>query len=131
VGALVGPGQLGTYLQQPVRADSEDVAIAVAEGWLYGACTALASWPPDPVPPDLRAWCLELAGIAYTNPEGLATRTVGDDTHMWILSRRAEILKAATIRYGGARPQGSFPEALDWPDGPHIPATWSTVTANE
>lgn len=124
MGALVGPGQLATYLQMPVRADSEDMAIRVAEGWLRGACTALASWP-TPVPDDLWSWAIELAAMVYTNPEGLATRTVNEDTHMWIISRRAEILKAAGSRYGGAQPQGSFPLALDWPDGPCIPTAWS------
>lgn len=123
MGALVGPGQLGTYLQLPTRADSEAMAIAVAEGWLAGACTSLPTWP-DPPPPGLWAWAIELAAMVYSNPEGLATRTVGVDTHMWIISRRAEILKAARSRYGGAQPQGSFPLALDWPDPPRVPAGW-------
>lgn len=122
MGALVGPGQLATYLQQPVRADSEEVAIRVAEGSLKGVCTTLAEWP-QPVPDDLWAWAIELAAMTYSNPEGLATRTVNEDTRNWILSRRAEILSAARARYGGAIPMGGFPIALDWPDAPRVPTT--------
>jgi hypothetical protein len=131
VGALVGPGQLSTYLQLPTREDSEDMAIRVAEGWLRGKCTQLTAWPPSPVPDDLWAWAIELAAMVYSNPEGLATRTVNEDTHGWIISRRAEILAAAAQRYGGAAPQGSFPDSLDWPDGPYIPAAWSAVTRHD
>ena len=114
MGRLVGAGELATYLQRPLRSDVETMAIRVAEEWLRSACTSLTDWP-DPVPEDLWAWALELAGIAYSNPEGLATRTAGDDTQGWVIARKQEILDAAQERYGGAQPVGHFPPAPCWP----------------
>lgn len=103
-------GELAVWLQRPVRTDVERTAIRVAEGWLVGT-TSLAAWP-DPAPEDLRAWALELAGIAADNPRGLATRTVEDDTAGWVVTRRAEILAAAARRYGGGpAPTHCFPPA--------------------
>lgn len=125
MGQLVGPGQLAVYLQQPTRADAEEIAIRVAEGWLRSVTPSLTSWPQPP-PEDLWAAALELAGIAYSNPQGLITRTVGDDTQGWAITRRQQVLDAVKEKYGGAQPQGSFPVALCWPDPPRL--TWGDTS---
>jgi hypothetical protein len=108
--------QLEDALQQgPLVAASATVARRVAYGWLRSA-TKLADWP-DPVPDDLFAWGLELAGLFYNNPEGLASDTTGATSTTWDRARRAAILDAARSAYGGQNAGGvplfSFPEP-DW-----------------
>jgi len=118
VADLVAAGELAVFLRRPVRADTELVAIAMADGWLRGACSGLSDWP-DPGSPDwavLRAWALELTTIAYSNPESLTTSTAGDETQVWDARlRRREILDAATRKYGGVAPAYEFPPAPCWP----------------
>ncbi|BEL07833.1 hypothetical protein Q0Z83_060240 [Actinoplanes sichuanensis] len=117
---------LASYLQ---RADL-DVETAVrarriASGKLRSA-TRLAAWP-DPVPDDLWTWAVELAGLAYNNPELLATETTGAVSSTWERGRQAEILAAARETYGGpggipaGGPLFSFPEP-DW--------RWSSTNPN-
>lgn len=108
------PEQLRAYMQRSsVVIDSAQLAVRVAEGWLRSA-TRLAAWP-DPLPEDLFAWCLELSALAYANPEGLSSRTVGDDTAQYAAARKAEILEIAARRYGTGRPTFSFPAPVRWP----------------
>lgn len=84
-----------------------------ASGWLANA-TRLTPWPPDPVPDDIWAWAIELAGIAFRNPTGVSSESIDDYSRGDDAVRRAEILKAATAAYGGTSlPQYSFPEP-DW-----------------
>lgn len=110
---LVTAGQLRTYLRCEVDEPGAELAIRVASGWLASAVPG--HWP-DPVPEDLWAWALELASIAYTNPEGLSTRTVDSVTDAWTTTRRAEILAAAARRYGAAGgPLFAFPAPQPWP----------------
>ncbi|MGH3693240.1 MAG: hypothetical protein ACRDRX_04440 [Pseudonocardiaceae bacterium] len=123
MGALVAPGELAAYLQHPVRADTEEIAIRVAEGWLTSVTATIQPWPQPP-PEDLWAWALELASIAYSNPQGLHQRTTDEDTREWSAGRREQILNAARSKYGGgSQPSGtdSFPPALCWPDPPRVP----------
>lgn len=122
--ALVTSTDLGLYLQRPVQADSATMAIRVAESWLHGVIPD-SSWPEGTPPEDLWGWALELASIAYANPESLTVRTVGAITNQWGgtsgASRRQQILDAAAARYGGGRaPQYSFPLPLPWPDPPRV-----------
>ena len=115
---LVQPGELAVYLQHSVRIDTESMAIRVAEGWLRSVTTTLDDWP-QPAPEDLWAWALELASIAYNNPQGLISRTTDEDTRAWALERKQQILDAAERKYGGARASGAgtFPAApAGWPD---------------
>lgn len=123
MGQLVGPGQLELYLQHPTRPETEEIAIRVAEGWLRSVTTSLTDWPQPP-PEDLWAWALELASIAYSNPQGLVSRTTDEDTRGWVVERRQQILDAARQKYsGGSAPSGtgSFPPAPCWPDPPRVP----------
>lgn len=119
MGQLVQTGELEVYLQHAVRPDSEAIAVRVAEGWLRSVTTTLVDWPQPP-PDDLWAWALELASIAYNNPQGLISRTTDEDTRAFQLSRRKEILDAAGTKYGAvsATGVGNFPAApaAGWPD---------------
>ena len=105
---------LPSWLQVP-SVDTE-TAIRVrryASGWLKNA-TQLTPWPPDPVPDDIWAWAIELAGIAFRNPAGYNSASVDDYSHGDDGPRRAAILAEAKATYGGVSlPQFSFP-APDW-----------------
>ncbi|GAA2516698.1 hypothetical protein [Winogradskya humida] len=117
---LFEPDQLQDALQQgPLNEPSVLIARRVASGWLRAA-TELAEWP-DPTPDDLFGWALELAGLFYNNPEGLASDTVGGTSAAWDRQRRAEILGAARAAYanvagGRGGPVGAFPAPLPGPD---------------
>jgi hypothetical protein len=84
-----------------------------ASGWLQDA-TGYTEWP-DPVPDRLWAWGIELAAIAYRNPDATASETIDDYTRQQDRSRRREILDTARAAYNtaGRVPQYSFPEP-DW-----------------
>ena len=85
------------------------------------SATGLSSWP-DPIPDDLWAWAIELAGIAYRNPTALNSETVSDYTYSQDRAAKEAILAAAKTKYGGASsPQYSFPE-WDW--------TWTSTTVS-
>lgn len=95
-------------------------AVQLATSWLRGSVSAAV----DEYPPreDLAAWALELAAMAYSNPEGLTSHTTADVTRVWSGSRRTEILAAAASAYpgtagsgGGQAPRGSFPAPAPWP----------------
>lgn len=108
---LVQPGELAALLRTTVDPDAETIAIRMAQGWLQDA-TSLEVWP-DPVPPRLWSWAIELTAQAYENPTGLDTDTTGDNTLVYARARRGEILAAASRAYAGAatQPQGCFPPA--------------------
>jgi hypothetical protein len=104
--------EFASYLQQDVDTSSATVARRVASGWLKSA-TGLSDWTA-PVDDQLFGWGLELAAIAFRNPDGASSESIDDHTVQWDRARRADILKAATTAYSGAaQPQYSFPEA-DW-----------------
>lgn len=109
---------LPSWLQVPdVDLETATRVRRYASGWLQSA-TRLAAWP-TPVPDDLWAWGIELAAIAYRNPDGLSSETIDDYTRTVDRARRAEILAAASASYGGtSAPRYSFP-APDW--------SWTTV----
>lgn len=104
---------LPSWLQVP--SVDEETAIRVrryANGWLMSA-TGMSAWP-DPIPDDLWAWAIELAGIAFRNPAGMSREAVDDYQGQFDTARRAEILEQARCAYGGAGlPRYSFP-AWDW-----------------
>lgn len=111
---LVSSDELADHMQRPVDAASAFSAIRVAEGWLRGA-TRLSEWP-DPVPDDLWAWAVELAAIAYDNPTGLVSQTIGSESYSWAMARKSEITVAARQRYGASdAPVYAFPPAVPWP----------------
>jgi hypothetical protein len=104
---------LPSWLQVP-QVDTETATRVrrYASGWLMTA-TKITSWP-SPVPDDLWAWGIELAGIAFRNPSAASSESVDDYSVSYDRARRKEILDAAALAYGGASaPQYSFPE-WDW-----------------
>lgn len=113
---------LPSWLQVP-EVDTE-TAIRVrrsASGWLSSA-TGLSAWP-DPVPDDLWTWGLELAAIAFRNPDAVLSESIDDAQALFDRQRRAQILAAAKASYGAAgSPLFSFPEP-DW--------HWEAVTVTE
>jgi len=101
-----------SYLQQDVDTSSATVARRVASGWLKSA-TGLADWAV-PVDDQLFGWGLELAAIAFRNPDGAASESIDDHNVSWDASRRADILAVAKAAYTGAgSPRFSFPQP-DW-----------------
>jgi hypothetical protein len=105
--------EFASYLQQDVDTSSATVARRVANGWLLSA-TGLSDWTV-PVADMLFGWGLELAAIAFRNPDGVSSEGVDDHNVTWDRLRRAEILKAAANSpFGSAgTPVYSFPDA-DW-----------------
>lgn len=104
--------EFAAYLQQDVDTSSATVARRVASGWLLDA-TGLTDWTP-PISDTLFGWAIELAAIAWRNPDGAASESVDDHSVTFDLKRRADILKAAQAQYGtGDTPQYSFPDP-DW-----------------
>lgn len=114
--ALFARSDLAAFLQQDVDNATTDVMLRVASGWLMSV-TSPGTWTPDwpnPVPDNLFGWALELAGIAYRNPDGTATESIDDYSRSADRARRAEILKQAASVFGGSSgPQYSFPD-VDW-----------------
>jgi hypothetical protein len=112
---------LPSWLQVPeVDTETATRVRRYASGWLMSA-TRLTSWP-TPVPDDLWAWGIELAAIAFRNPDGVQQETVDDYTVQTDRMRRREILTAAKAAYGAAGgPVFSFPEP-DW--------SWTTVATS-
>lgn len=88
---------LAAFLQQDLDSATAERCRRVAAGWLRSA-TNLSTWP-DPVPDDLWAWAVELAALAYGNPGGWASETIGGISISWAKGRREEILAAAAARY--------------------------------
>lgn len=104
--------EFASYMQQDVDTSSATVARRVASGWLKSA-TGLSDWS-SPVDDQLFGWGLELAAIAFRNPDGAASESVDDHQVTWDRSRRRDILEAARIAYSTAgAPSYSFPDA-DW-----------------
>jgi hypothetical protein len=105
---------LPSWLQVPeVDTETATRVRRYASGWLKDA-TKLTVWPPEPVPDDIWAWAIELAGIAFRNPDAATSEAIDDHNVSWDRGRRAEILAAARLAYSGAGvPLYSFPEP-DW-----------------
>lgn len=113
---------LPSWLQEPeVDTETATRVRRYASGWLSHA-TGLTTWP-DPVTDDLWAWAIELAAIAWRNPDGADSEQIDDYQRRQDRARRAEILAAARAAYNTAsgQPQYAFPEP-DW--------HWTTVPAS-
>jgi len=103
--------EFASYVQQDVDTSSATVARRVASGWLMSA-TGLTAF--DVVDDRLFGWALELAAIAFRNPDGAAAESTDDHNVTWDRQRRKDILTEVRTSYGtSGQPQYSFPEA-DW-----------------
>jgi hypothetical protein len=115
---------LPSWLQVPsVDTETATRVRRAASGWLMGA-TRLTTWP-DPVPDDLWAWAVELAAIAYRNPDGATNESIDDHTVGWDRQRRIDILAAARTAYSSGTttaPLYEFPDAdWHWTSVPFLP----------
>lgn len=120
--------QLGNWLMYPSGANAARTLLVeqVVTGWLLDTTELDAL--PDPLPPQLFAWALELGGIAYENPTTMTTDQTVDQTSSWATTRRGEILDAARAwarrqpdnptsgSAAGALPSGEFPPPQCYPD---------------
>lgn len=115
---LFAATELSGWLRQPVDDASAVIVESVVWGWLKPVLKI--SERPDPVSEELKAWALELGGIAYSNPEGLAAYALESERSTYSDTRIDTILRR--VAGGGApsstdgAPQGSFPPAPEWPD---------------
>ena len=125
---FITPQRLTTFLRypasDPVTQDSADLAEEVALGWLSGV-TQVEDWQSHTEDPVVKAWVLELAGIAYENPTSMTQDQAGEVQSAWQRDRRSQILDAAAAwaaRKGlladttATLSRGSFPPAQPWPD---------------
>lgn len=92
----------------------------VVDGWLSDA-TELDEWPL-PLPKQIKAWAIELGGIAFENPTSMENDSAGDVSSKW-RDRREQILRAAhawgvrrrrDAQQQAATPRGCFPPADDF-----------------
>lgn len=117
---LVNTEDLRVYLQidaEDYLLDTAEIAVQLADGWLESVTPFVLAWP-SPRRNDLWAWALELAGMAYDNPEGMSLHTTGGTTSGWMQGRRQEILAAAKRKYPLGGPQYQFPDPPSpLPDG--------------
>ncbi|MBD3781696.1 MAG: hypothetical protein IE926_01890 [Micrococcales bacterium] len=114
--------KLGDWLGYEVNESQAKAVLEVVEGWICGA-TGWLDIPAEPAKP-LRAWALELGGIAYENP----TSQTDDQTDLVRSSwrdRRTQILAEVRVwaqsngsAAGGGPPSptGRFPAACPYPD---------------
>jgi hypothetical protein len=122
VPVLFTASELSEYLGRVVSAGEAAIAERVAAGWLAEA-TGVAVWP-DPPPPQVFSWAIELAALAHDNPSALASRTVDGITDSYSRERWGQIMTAArgssvaTGLAAAAGPVGSFPQPVEWPDPP-------------
>lgn len=105
---------LPSWLQVPaVDTETATRVRRWASGWLSTATGITTPWP-NPVPDNLWAWGIELAGIAYRNPTSNSSESLDEYSLSYgDRTRRMEILTAARLSYGAGIPLYSFPD-VDW-----------------
>lgn len=100
--------------------DAEATAVeAVVWGWLQPLLKVTDR--PDPVPPNLFSWALELGVIYRSNPEGLKSYSLDTESSTYDHDRIDAILRTAAgggaVAPGAApAPSFSFPSARRYPD---------------
>lgn len=128
--ALFDAGDLRAWL----RYDADDVfdesSVTIIEqvvsGWLEGALGAdPASFTGTGEQRVLKAWALELGGMAWENPTYMAGDQSGETQSSWFATTRQSILDRAAEWASGRgdsgsvrvpSPLGRFPAAQPWPD---------------
>lgn len=119
---LFSPNELTDWLQYDVQPGPAAQVERVVAGWLSEA-TGLDAFP-DPLPPALYAWAIELAGIAYENPTSMTDDQAGETRSAWADRKRQILLSAAAWGQRNATPGagstpsplGRFPAAPGWPE---------------
>lgn len=128
---LFTPTELKKWLHYADEADfvDEDAQLAeqVVAGWLADAADVddVAELIEGDTPSSrVKAWAIELGGIAYENPTSMSSDQADEVGSSWQVDRRSQILGNvrawARNRPGvgtpAAVPKGRFPSAPPWPD---------------
>lgn len=111
--ALFSPADLAAWLRQPVTDEAAWLTETVVWGWLRPVLALTER--PETASDELKAWAIELAGIAYSNPEGLGSYALESEKTVYSGERRAEILGLVSSGGESAGPvppaRGTFPPA--------------------
>lgn len=117
---------LRAFLPQYTFTDpTANVTLRLVSGWLQRATNT--SPLPDPLPDDLWADALELAGLVISNPESLASRTAGPTSRTWPLAARRDAILArveARAKQAISAPRGCFPPPRAYPESMPVVAPW-------
>ncbi|NUR09335.1 MAG: hypothetical protein HOQ45_20320 [Nocardioidaceae bacterium] len=110
--------------QYNIPAAQLTAAQRMVAGWLK-ADAALAALPAGLTDgDDLFSPAFELVTLLVTNPELLASKTVGPTSRAWPIAQRRDAIRALVReqaqRAAGGAASGSFPPAPCWPD-PALP----------
>lgn len=110
---------LGAWLRQSVTQEAAQIVEKVVWGWLRPLLKVDVR--PDTASDELTSWAIELGGIAYSNPEGLAEYQLESEKSQYSSERRDAIFRM--VSSGGAAPdgvapapRGCFPSARRYPD---------------
>lgn len=105
--------EFASYMQQDVDTSSATVARRVASGWLLHA-TGLSDHTL-PIGDSLFGWALELAAIAFRNPDAAKSESLDDHSVSRddIAARKAILAAAAAALGGSGSPKYQFPD-WDW-----------------
>lgn len=106
--------------------DQLTVTMRVVAGWLRED-TGLTELP-DPIPDTHALWApaVELVALVASNPDLLASKTVGPTSRSWPLARRRDAIRAgvkAVYVGAAAAPRGYFPPPTSWPDPTRLSQT--------
>lgn len=119
--ALFSPEELSHAVREDVSDEDAALAERMAWGWLSPILGLEAR--PDTVGDQLFGWALELGGIYYENPTGLAVYQLGEERRQFSSGRRNEILEEVrssvagqTGTGGSGLPRGKFPKGCAYPD---------------
>lgn len=109
------------WLRYDVDVTGHAIVEKVVTGWIFDATGWTAS--PDPLPPQVFSWALELGGIAYENPTSQSddqtdlVRSAWRDRRSQILAEIRTWSQANGTAVGAIPlPRGSFPTSCPFPD---------------
>jgi hypothetical protein len=112
---LFDAADLTIPLGREISNDKAEHAERIVWGWLKGPLGLTDR--PDPTPDEIFSWAVELGSIYIRNPSGLSSHQLGPAQQAFSSDRRNEILAGASgVATSSLRPQGSFPDALRYPD---------------
>lgn len=122
-------GHLG-YFIDPARLASASLLVA---GWLREDTGGPVAVPLDPAGP-LWSDGFQLMVLTVSNPELLASKTVGPTSRAWPIQQQIDTIrervKSRRVQAGLA-PRGSFPPAPCYPDPVRGPQVWPAAPEPE
>jgi hypothetical protein len=117
--------------QTRISADQLSAAQRLVASWLKQ--DAALDELPDSLTDDddLFGAAFELVTLLVTNPELLASKTVGPTSRSWPLAQRRDAIRAdvrASAKKAASAPRGSFPPPQAWPDPIVSGVYWDPAT---